>query len=1025
MAKYDYLVESIIDSIDYIVKERLKNAPFDKTRTGRITRSLGNNRYMVKIDNTEYEVTSISDETFSKNHIVKVLVPENQYNNMFILPSSSSGSSPITTSTVNSVNGQVGDVVIGINDIEGLSQQLSNKLNVNSDLKSNIISFTESTIRDGIVSGETLSSMLGKISKWYKDLKPVAFSGSYNDLSDKPDDYTLPVASSDTLGGVKSGTDITVDNDGNVSVNDNSHKHTTSNISDLDTYIDSKITTPNYSDIDGKPTLNGVTIEGDKTSNDYSIANSVHTHTANQITDLSKSSIGLGNVENKSSETIRSEITSSNVTTALGYTPMNSNLKGAKSGVAELDDNGKVPASQLPSYVDDVIEGYYSDGKFYVESGHTTEIIGETGKIYIDLSTNKTYRWSGSTYVVISETLALGETSSTAYRGDRGKIAYDHSQTTSGNPHNVTKSDVGLSNVEDKSSETIRSEITKENITNALGYTPLDGYTLPVATSSALGGIKSGTDISVDDNGNVSVNDNSHNHTVSNISDLSDEVLTKANTDEYIPTNDYNPATKKYVDDSIASSGGGGGSYTLPIASSDTLGGIKVGNNLSIDENGVLNAQAGGDSAIKIITEDVDFVDGTLPTYEDGLYMFTGTVTFNGSENSWFKKDSLIRIINKSSYYYLYVFDANNFYNSYLAVYRYYKKSDNKWYPTSNTSAYTSTALTTSTGLSKTNTTSYTPTADYHPATKKYVDDTADAKVDKVDGKGLSTNDYTTEEKQKLNSLENYTLPLSTKDTLGGVKIGDGINITSDGTISVSGGSGSTEIYIGTEQPSDDSVVMWVDTNDEQDTISLINQTGSYNETSSYSVNDMVMYNESWYLCHMPVTGVAPNNDLGFDDPYWYPIGGKTKGFTVLEASADNVIDFNTLTETGVYLIKNCNGNTVQNGYITGTTAYYDICLIVRESKDINTGDTTYIYQQLIHSTMKLFIARLLTISTNTWSSWDYKITANYVASGTFPSGVSCNTPTADKHLANKAYVDNAISSAINESITTALEAGY
>lgn len=102
--------------------------------------------------------------------------------------------------------------------------------------------------------------------------------------------------------------------------------------------------------------------------------------------------------------------------------------KGAASGVAELDATGKVPAAQLPSYVDDVVEGYFSGGKLYKDAAHTTEITGETGKIYVNLDTNKTYRWSGTAFIVISETIALGETSSTAYRGDRGKTAYDHSQ---------------------------------------------------------------------------------------------------------------------------------------------------------------------------------------------------------------------------------------------------------------------------------------------------------------------------------------------------------------------------------------------------------------------------------------------------------------------------------------------------------------------------------------------------------------------------------------------------------------------
>lgn len=217
------------------------------------------------------------------------------------------------------------------------------------------------------------------------------------------------------------------------------------------------------------------------TTKENEIASNLSSHTSHTSNphSVTKAQVGLGNVENKSSATIRGEITKSNVTTALGYTPLNQSLKGSASGLAELDSNGKVPSSQLPSFVDDVVEGYLSGGKFYKESAHTTEISGETGKIYIDLSTEKTYRWSGSAFVVISETLALGETSSTAYRGDRGKTAYDHSQSThartdatkvessatngnikingtettvythpSGtNPHGTTKSDVGLGNV--------------------------------------------------------------------------------------------------------------------------------------------------------------------------------------------------------------------------------------------------------------------------------------------------------------------------------------------------------------------------------------------------------------------------------------------------------------------------------------------------------------------------------------------------------------------------------------------------
>lgn len=130
--------------------------------------------------------------------------------------------------------------------------------------------------------------------------------------------------------------------------------------------------------------------------------------------------------------------------------------KGVANGVASLDSDGKVPSSQLPSYVDDVVE---------VTNYAALPAQGESGKIYVTLDDNKTYRWSGSTYVEISSSLALGETHSTAYYGDLGKAAYEHSQVVEGNPHNVTKSDVGLGNVENKSVATIKSELTAAAIT--------------------------------------------------------------------------------------------------------------------------------------------------------------------------------------------------------------------------------------------------------------------------------------------------------------------------------------------------------------------------------------------------------------------------------------------------------------------------------------------------------------------------------------------------------------------------------
>lgn len=88
------------------------------------------------------------------------------------------------------------------------------------------------------------------------------------------------------------------------------------------------------------------------------------------------------------------------------------NTKGQALGIVPLDENGKVASSYLPSYVDDVLE--YDNRTAFPTTG-------ESGKIYIALDTNKTYRWGGTTYVELTSSITLGETSSTAYAGDKGK----------------------------------------------------------------------------------------------------------------------------------------------------------------------------------------------------------------------------------------------------------------------------------------------------------------------------------------------------------------------------------------------------------------------------------------------------------------------------------------------------------------------------------------------------------------------------------------------------------------------------
>ena len=99
-----------------------------------------------------------------------------------------------------------------------------------------------------------------------------------------------------------------------------------------------------------------------------------------------------------------------------------------KTDVPILDSNKIIPIEYLPSYVDDVVEVVQNGQNFevpkvvngeYKPSGSV--ISPEASKIYVNVTNNKTYRWSGTAYVEISSSLALGETSSTAYAGNKGK----------------------------------------------------------------------------------------------------------------------------------------------------------------------------------------------------------------------------------------------------------------------------------------------------------------------------------------------------------------------------------------------------------------------------------------------------------------------------------------------------------------------------------------------------------------------------------------------------------------------------
>lgn len=171
-----------------------------------------------------------------------------------------------------------------------------------------------------------------------------------------------------------------------------------------------------------------------------------------------------------------------------------SSLLGVANGVATLDATGLIPTSQLPAYVDDVLE-YATLATF--------PATGIAGKIYVDLATNKTYRWSGTVYIYITS----GAVDSVA--GKTGVVT-------------LVKADVGLSNVDNttdllKPISTATQTALNGKVDDAQVLTNVPAgalftdtvYTLPVASTTVLGGVKAGTNIAIDANGVISANDTS------------------------------------------------------------------------------------------------------------------------------------------------------------------------------------------------------------------------------------------------------------------------------------------------------------------------------------------------------------------------------------------------------------------------------------------------------------------------------------------------------------------------------------
>lgn len=406
-----------------------------------------------------------------------------------------------------------------------------------------------------------------------------------------------------------------------------------------------------------------------------------------------------------------------------GYLTSSSNLDATKL-------TGTVPTASLPSYVDDVLE--YSS-----QSGFPST--GETGKIYVDTGTNLTYRWGGSSYVEISPSLALGETSSTAYRGDYGASAYAHAVTNKGSAFSsglykittnaeghvtaataVQKSDItGLGIPAQDTTYTFdgtynsstNKVATVSTVTNAIEA--LDGGTIGTpsasktltALSQTNGNISATfSDISIANTqvsglGTASVKnvtDNSSNTAVTSSDTnlitgrtlyyhLANEgyakstdlsnYLSKTNTTSYTPSADYHPSTKKYVDDAIGSISTSLAGLSDTTVTSPTNGQILLYNTTSSKWENGTIPHDSSKQDVLTFGDNLNFSNGTVSA-EDQHFVITITSSTSNDVTTYSSNKTYIEINNA------YVADKKLYviYNNQIYEMNSYDSSLNRFY---------------------------------------------------------------------------------------------------------------------------------------------------------------------------------------------------------------------------------------------------------------------------------------------------------------------------------------------------------
>lgn len=292
--------------------------------------------------------------------------------NKYTHPTYTAHASGLYKVTVNNTGHVSAATAVGKDDITALGIPAQDTTyTAASQVKMGLLTAADKTKLDGIANGAEVNQNAFSTIQ-------VGNSGEFAfSATSKEDKLTITAGT---------GVNITMDREKKV-ISINAHAHSNKETLDAITAdLWTQLTTQSHTH-SNKTVLDATTASFTKTL--LTKLNGIATGANKTTVDAALSGTSTNPVQNKA------------VNTALAG-KLNASARGAKNGVASLNADGRVPSSQLPSYVDDVIEGYYYNEKFYQEEAHTTEITGEGGKIYVDVSTNLSYRYSGSTYVQIT-----------------------------------------------------------------------------------------------------------------------------------------------------------------------------------------------------------------------------------------------------------------------------------------------------------------------------------------------------------------------------------------------------------------------------------------------------------------------------------------------------------------------------------------------------------------------------------------------------------------------------------------------